>query len=127
VAAPILTAVLAAASLQWGAVPVSKVEIEAPGYPAPHRLRQAFGVPEGSSLSRSEIRSGVQALLATGVVEDVVVTVEEGGDGAMIRVRVQPASRVKSVKVVGLPSSEKKQLRAVLGLSLGAPLWVPAF
>ena len=126
-ATPVLTAVLAAVSLQWGAATVSKVELEAPGYPAPYRLRHTFGVSEGSTLSRSEIRSGVRALLATGVVEDVVVTVEEGGDGAVIRVRVQPASRVQSVNVIGLPSSEKKQVRAVLGLSAGAPLWVPAF
>ncbi|OFV82632.1 MAG: hypothetical protein A2Y78_07185 [Acidobacteria bacterium RBG_13_68_16] len=126
-AAPILTVVLAAASLQWGATPVSKVELEAPGYHAPHRLRHVFGVPEGSALSRSEIRSGVQALLATGVVEDVVVTVEEGRDGAVIRVRVQPASRVQSVDIVGLPSSETKRVRAALGLVTEAPLWVPAF
>jgi len=127
VAAPILTAVLAAASLQWGTAPVSKVELEAPGYPAPHRLRHVFGVPEGSTLSRSEIRSGVQALLATGVVEDVVVTVEEDGDGAVIRVKVQPASRVQGVDIVGLPSSETKRVRAALGLVTEAPLWVPAF
>jgi outer membrane protein insertion porin family len=98
-----------------------------PAVPALHRLRHVFGVPEGSTLSRSEIRSGVQALLATGVVEDVVVTVDEGGDGAVIRVRVQPTSRVESVNIIGLPSSEKKQVRVVLGLSVGAPLWVPAF
>jgi outer membrane protein insertion porin family len=127
VATPVLTAVLAAVSLQWGAATVSKVELEAPGYPALYRLRHTFGVSEGSTLSRSEIRSGVRALLATGVVEDVVVTVEEGGDGAVIRVRVQPASRVQSVNIIGLPSSERKQVRAVLGLSAGAPLWVPAF
>jgi outer membrane protein insertion porin family len=127
VAAPVLTALVAAASLHWGTVPVSKVVLEAPGYPAPHRLRHVFGVPEGSMLSRSEIRSGVQALVATGVIEDVVVNVEEDDDGAVIRVQVQPASRVQSVNIVGLPSSEKKQVRATLGLVMGAPFWVPVF
>ncbi|HLE60583.1 MAG TPA: POTRA domain-containing protein, partial [Thermoanaerobaculaceae bacterium] len=126
-AAPVLTALVAAASLQWGAAPVNQVVLEAPGYPAPHRLRHVFGVPEGSVLSRSEIRSGVQALVATGVVEDVVVNVEEGDGGAVIRVHVQPVSRVQSVSIVGLPSSETKQVRAALGLVTGAPFWVPVF
>jgi outer membrane protein assembly factor BamA len=92
-----------AASLQWGTVPVDKLVLEAPGYPAPYRLRRVFGVSEGDALSRSEIRSGVRALLATGVVEDVVVEVEEGDGGTTIRVLVQPASRVKDLTIFGLP------------------------
>jgi outer membrane protein insertion porin family len=127
VAAPVLTAMLVAASMQWGAVPVATVVFDAPGYPAPYRLRRVFGVPEGSTLSRSEIRSGVQALLATGVVEDVVVAVEEGKGGAVIRVRVQPVSRVRTVNVLGLPRLETKRVLAALGLVKEAPFWVPIF
>ncbi len=126
-AAPLLTALIAAASLQWGTVPVTKVVIDAPGYPAPYRLRRAFGVPEGSPLSRLEIRSGVQALLATGVVEDVVVEVEESEGGVTIRVLVQPVSLVRTVEVVGLPRPETKRVLATLGLAEEAPFWVPIF
>ena len=126
-AAPLLTALVAAASLQWATVPVEKVVLDVPGYPAPYRLRRVFGVWEGDALSRSEIRSGVRALLATGVVEDVVVEVEEGDVGATIRVLVQPASRVKDLTILGLPRSETKQVRATLALGTGAPLWVPGF
>ena len=118
---------IAAASLQWGQVPVSKVVLEAPGYHAPPRLRRAFGVPEGSMLSRSEIRAGVQALLATAVVEDVVVEVEQGEGGAVIRVLVQPASLIEGVEVLGLPSAEAKRVRAALGLVKGAPFWTQSF
>lgn len=126
-AAPLLTAMIAAASLQWGQVPVSKVVLEAQGYPAPYRLRHAFGVPEGSVLSRSEIRAGVQALLATEAVEDVVVEVEQGEGGAVIRVLVQPASRIEAVEVLGLPRAEAKRVRAALGLVKGAPFWTQSF
>ncbi len=126
-AAPLLTAMLAAATLPWGAVPVSKVVLEAPGYPAPYRLRHVFGVPEGSVLSRSEIRAGVQALLATEWVEDVAVEVEEREGGAVIRVLVQPASRIQVVNILGLPSSQTKRIRGVLGLVKGAPFWLSSF
>jgi outer membrane protein insertion porin family len=125
VAAPLLTALVAAASLQWGAVPVSKLTFDAPGFPEPSRLRRVFGVAEGDTFSRAEIRAGVQALVATGAVEDVVVEAEEGEGGVFVHVRVQPASRIRSVAIEGLPSRERKQVRASLALTVGAPLLVP--
>ena len=126
-AAPLLTAFVAAASLRWGTVPVSKVVLEAPGYPRPYRLARVFGIPEGSMLSRSEIRAGVQALVATGTVEDVSVEVEETEGGAVLHVRVQTVTRLRKVTITGLASSQAKQVRSALGLTAGAPLWVPKF
>ena len=61
-ATPVLTAV-AAAALAWGSVPVAQVVFDAPGGDDAGRLRGVFGVPEGSPLSRVEIRAGVEALL----------------------------------------------------------------
>jgi outer membrane protein insertion porin family len=127
VAAPLLTAMLAVAAVPWGRVPVAKVEVEAPGVPAVYRLRHIFDVAEGSVLSRSEIRAGVQALMATGRVEDVVVDVGETAEGAIINVRIEPASLVRSLTIVGLPHAQEKSVRTSLGLTEGTPLKVAAF
>ncbi len=125
-AAPLLSA-LAAAALAWGAVPVAKVELDAPGVADVAYLRDVFGVAEGSTLSRSEIRAGVQALLATGRVEDAVVDVAESPAGVAVLVRVQPASSVRSVVVRGAAKREAAKLRAALGVTDGAPLRVAQF
>ena len=129
VAAPLLTAMLAAASLAVGqGAGDARSCSTPPGYPAAYRLRHAFGVPEGSTLSRSEIRRGVQALLATGVVEDVVV--DGRGGRARRRDPGQGAAGLAgraAVTVLGLPSRRAKHVRATLGLAEGAPLRVPAF
>ncbi len=126
-AAPLLTAVLVAGTVPWGQVPITRVVVEAPGVPAVYQLRHVFDIAEGSTLSRSEIRAGVQALVATRRVEDVVVDVEEAEGGVLLRVRIQPASLVRSVAVVGLPRREEKLVRNGLGLAVGEPLRVPAF
>ena len=123
-AAPLLTAVLTAGAVAWGRVPVEKVVVEAPGVAAVYKLRHVFDVTEGTTLSRSEIRAGVQALVATGRVEDVVVDVAETEGGAVINVRIQPASLVRSLTIEGLPRAQKKVVRASLGLTVGAPLKV---
>ncbi|MGZ6097488.1 MAG: POTRA domain-containing protein, partial [Myxococcaceae bacterium] len=60
-------------------------------------------------------------------MEDVVVEVEQGEDGAVIRVLVQPVSRIEAVEVLGLPRAEAKRVRAVLGLVKGAPFWTQSF
>jgi outer membrane protein insertion porin family len=118
---------MAVAALGWGKLPVTQVVIDAPGVPKVYALRHAFGIPEGSILSRNEIRRGVQALLATGQVEDAVVDVEESTSGAMIRVKVQPASRISGVAVHGMPRNDANRVLATLGLVEGAPLRVKAF
>lgn len=126
-AAPLLTALLVAGAVAWGRVPVAKVVVEAPGVSTVYQLRHMFDVAEGSTLSRAEIRVGVQALVATGRVEDVVVDVDEAQDGAVIHVRIQPASLVRSLAIMGLPRAEEKIVRAGLGLDPGMPLRVPVF
>ncbi len=122
-----LLSALAATALAWGQVSVTQVVIDAPGVSNAYRLREAFGVREGSTLSRAEIRSGVQALMATGQVEDAVVDVDQTEAGAVIRVRVQPVSLVSSVRVLGLTRADTKAVLAALGLARGAPLRVAAF
>ncbi|MBZ5588417.1 MAG: BamA/TamA family outer membrane protein [Acidobacteriia bacterium] len=125
-AAPVLSA-LAAAALAWGTVPVAQVTVEAPGVADAERLRSVFGVTEGSVLSRAEIRAGVQAILATGEVEDAVVDLADTPAGALIHVRVQPASRVRSVEVLGVSKHEAKMVSAALGLSKNVPLRMSSF
>ncbi len=125
-ATPLLS-LLAVAALGWGKVPVTQVVIDAPGAPNPYVLRHAFGIADGRTLSRDEIRRGVQALLATGQVEDAVVDVEESAAGAVIRVKVQPVSRVRKVAVLGMPRGDAKRVLATLGLGRGTPLRVKAF
>lgn len=125
-AAPLLTGLLCAA-LSWGQTPVREVRLDAPGATEPGRLKAVFGVEPASPLSREEIRAGVQALLATGTVEDVAVTVEEGPDGAVIHLDVQVASLVQSVAIDGLPYWARRELETRLALVIGAPLRVTHF
>ncbi len=125
-AAPLLS-LAAAAALGWGQVPVAKVVVEAPGVARVDALRQAFGISAGSTLSRDEIRRGVEALVATGQVEDAVVDVEPSPAGAVIVVKVQPVSRVTSFEVSGLPRKDKKVVAGALGITTDSPLQVRAF
>ncbi|MGD1147188.1 MAG: BamA/TamA family outer membrane protein [Thermoanaerobaculaceae bacterium] len=125
-ATPLLSA-LAVAALGWGTVPIAQVVIDAPGIADADRLRGVFGVTEGSMLSRPEIRAGVEALLATGEVEDAVVDVDSTPAGALIHVRVQPASRVRSVEILGVSKGEAKRVSAALALSKNVPLRIGSF
>jgi len=127
VAAPLLTALLVAGAVPWGQVSVASVVVEAPGVANVYQLRHVFDVPEGGTLSRAEIRAGVQALVATGRVEDVVVNVELSAAGAVVTVRIQPASVVRDLAIQGLSGRQKRLVRSTLDLGEGAPLRVPAF
>ena len=125
-AAALLTGALVAA-VAWGTTPVREVLLEAPGAPV-ERLRQYFGVTPSQPLSRLEIRRGVQALIASGLVEDVVVTVEEeGGQGPILKVRAQTASRIAAIVVTGLERRHERLVRETLDLSPSVPLHVAAF
>jgi len=126
-AAALLIASLASASLPWGQVTVASVKIEAKPMADITRLGEAFGVKEGDKLSRWELRAGVQALIATGRVDDVVVAVEVGDEGASVDVRVDMAFRVSDVDVSGLPRSFRKRVAAMLELTPGQALRMPAF
>lgn len=126
-AAPVLTAGLLGAALVWGQTPVHEVRLNAPGAGEPERLGAVFGVEPGSPLAREEIRAGVQALLATGTVEDVAVEIEEGVEGIVVHVDVQVASLVRSLVVEGLPRRYRRELETQLGLAVGSPLQVNRF
>jgi outer membrane protein insertion porin family len=126
-ATTVLIAALLSATLDWGHVAVKQVNLDAPGALSVAQLRRTFGVVPPSLLSRVEIRRGVQALVATGQVEDVVVDVSEEAGGAVVAVHVQVASRVRSLEVSGFGHSSNKRVRALLGLSSGMPLHVAPF
>jgi outer membrane protein insertion porin family len=123
----VLIAAALAAALPWAAVPVSNVIVDAPGARDVAELRSVFGVAPGSALSRTEIRRGVQALLATGEVEDVVVVADPGDDGVTLTVRVQVALRLDRLDVVGLSDKPKRVVSEALELPLGAPLRLADF
>ena len=126
-AAPLLTAGWLCAALAWGQAPVREVRIDAPGAADPTHLRRVLGLEPGAPLSRSEIRTGVQALLATGEVEDVSVDVEAEPDGVILRVKVQAAARIDRVRIEGLSRRYRNELAAQLALRVGAPLGVNRF
>jgi len=126
VAAPVLTLPVLAA-LAWGAVPVAEVRFAAPGAADAGRLQTVFGVDAGATLSRDAVRRGVQALMATGEVEDVEVTAEAGPAGALLDVQVQVASRVAAVVVEGLPRRARRLVVAELAVDAGTPLRVARF
>lgn len=126
-AAALLIASLASASLPWGHVAVTSVRIEAKPPADLKRLGEVFGVKAGDTLSRWELRAGVQALIATGRVDDVVVSVEPGGDGVTVDVHVDMAFRISEVTLSGLPRGLRKRVVATLELTSGQALRVPVF
>ena len=98
-----------------------------PGPSSPSASAPCSASSRGARCLREEIRAGVQALLATGTVEDVAVELEEGPDGVIIHLDVQVASLVRSLVVEGLPHRYRRELETQLGLSIGAPVQVNRF
>jgi len=125
-AAPLLTAAITAA-LAWGSSPVVGVSFRPENVQGISDLRKAFGVSEGAPLSRVAIRRGVQALIASRAVEDVVVEVNEGAGGVELIVRLQLTSLVSLVGVDGVSRRERALIVADLGAIVGDPLNVGAF
>lgn len=123
----VLIAAALAAALPWAVAPVNDVVFDAPGARDVAELRSAFGIPAGAVLSRTDVRRGVQALLATGEVEDVVVEVDPGDGGVTLEVHVQVALRLRRLDVVGLSDKPKRVVSDALKLPLGAPLRVADF
>jgi outer membrane protein insertion porin family len=126
VAAPLLSLALAAA-FAWTPAEVVSVRFEPEHATSSIDLRSAFGVVEGEPFSRVGIRRGVQALIASRTVEDVVVEVQEQAGGVALVVKVQLASRVTAVELTGVPRRERAQVLADLDVSVGDPLRVAAF
>ncbi|MFZ5788455.1 MAG: BamA/TamA family outer membrane protein [Acidobacteriota bacterium] len=123
----VLIAASALALQPWMQAPVSSVKFEVSPRSEAEPLAALFGINVGDALSRAEIRSGVQALVASGRFEDVVVLVEETAEGAALTVRIQSADRVSRIEVAGLPRRRESRLRADLGIAAGTFLDVPAF
>ncbi|MGE5235866.1 MAG: BamA/TamA family outer membrane protein [Acidobacteriota bacterium] len=126
-AATLLIAALAAAPLDWNRVPIERVRFDVVGKYNKAELTRVFGVKAGEPLSRVELRAGVQALIASRLVEDADVSVAMGPQGADVTVKMQLASAVSDLKVEGLPPAYRRHLIAALGLSRGSPLLVHAF
>lgn len=125
--AAVLTGAALAAALAWGSLPVREVVIDAPGVAEPERLRRDFGIRPGDTLSRLEVRRGVHALIASGRVEDVVVEVEEGEGGVVVRVKAQVASTISRVSVAGLSRRHERLVRQSADLHPGAVLRLADF
>jgi outer membrane protein insertion porin family len=125
-AAPLLSGALAAA-LAWGTVPVARVSFQPENVQSISDLRRAFGVTAGQPLSRAAIRHGVQALIASRAVEDVVVEVNEQADGIQVVVRLQLTSRVSAIEVGGVSRRERLRIVSDLSVAVGDPLSVGGF
>lgn len=123
----VLIAAVAAAPGAWMQAPVSSVRIEVSPQTEAAALAALFGVRAGDALSRSEIRAGVQAMVASGRVEDAVVLVEDTAEGVALTVRVQSAARVSTVEIAGLSRRRERRLRADLGVVAGGFLDVLDF
>jgi outer membrane protein assembly complex protein YaeT len=123
----VLIAAMAVAAQPWVDAPISNVRIDVSPETEAEVLAALFGVNEGDTLSRAEIRAGVQALVASGRVEDAVVLVEEAPEGVALTVRIQPVARISKVEVAGLSRRRERRLRADLGIVAGAFLDVPGF
>lgn len=126
-AAPLLTAGVLASALLWGQTPVREVRLDAPGAHDLGYLQSVFAVEVGTLLSRTQIRAGVQALLATGLVEDVKVDVEPGVEGAVVGVEIQVASRLSGLRISGLSRRYRRDLESQLNLQTGSALQVNVF
>ena len=124
-AAPLLSCALVAA-LSWAPAKVVTVTFEPEHVQTLVDLRRAFGVVEGEPLSRVAIRTGVQALIASRAVEDVVVEVRERHEGVELVVRLQLASRVTAIEVRGVPRRERGPVLTDLGVAVGDQVRVAA-
>lgn len=125
--ASLLTGALLASALAWGALPVKEVVIDAPGATDVDRLAGIFGVRAGDPLSRAEIRRGVRALVASGQIEDVVVEVRPNGEGVVLAVKLQVASRTGAVRISGLSRRHQRIVKEMLDIHPGQPLLVASF
>jgi outer membrane protein insertion porin family len=127
VAATLLIAALALAPVQWDKAVVERVTFRAEGSFDHAEIGRVFGVKVGSPLSRVQVRAGLQALIASRLVEDASVTVEPEDGGVAMTVELELASRVSGVHVDGLPRSYRRRVKSSLGLTVGGTLLVPAF
>ncbi len=126
-APPLLIAAVLAGTLAWGRVPVTSVVLDAPGAADVGELRAILGVEPGEPLSRGQVRRGVQALMASGQVEDVDVDARPEDGGVALTVRIQVASRLRTLEIEGLDGGARKTVERELSVQEGAPLHVAAF
>ncbi len=128
-AAALLSLALAAAALPWGTAEVAAVTVEAAVPVDRDRLSGLIAIEPGAPLDRLEVRHAVQALIASGEVEDVSVDAVPEGDGRRFELvfHVQPASRVGSFEIDGLPRRGEKRVRRALRVVPGEPFHLPVF
>ncbi len=115
------------AAIPWGQAPVSAVRLDAPGAQDPGRLRAIFAVRAGDVLSRQAVRHGVQALLASGEVEDVRVELAPETGGYALVVHAQVASRVSRLEFESLPARHRDRVARELAIGVGTPLHQGSF
>lgn len=120
-ATALLVLAMAQAAVPWGQVPVREVRVMAPVEVA-KRAEDLFGLAPGTILTRSDLRAGVQALLASGEFTGATVRAEVTSAGVLVHVEAVPAPRVGEVRVDGLPRALRLRVEGVLGLVPGAVL-----
>lgn len=127
-APPLLTAlVLAAALFPPPSVPVSEVAVEGPGPIQESLVRRVFNVQPGDPFSRAEVRRGIQALMATGLMEEIQVFLEETPEGVRLLVWVQPIPLVSRARLVGVSGRLRREVLRDLKLVRHAPFSSPDF
>ncbi len=112
----ILALVLAAGPL------LASVRVEAPERDA-ERLARYVALAAGDELRPERVRDAVQRLYTTREFEDVLVSLDQGPDGARLVFRPVPAPRLAEVRVSGASVISPKAVRRATRLQPGESLW----
>lgn len=120
-AATVLALALAQAAVPWGRLPVHEVRVVAPAEVV-ERAGDLVGFQPGHFITRSDVRAGVQALLASGEFVGATVRAEVSAAGLQLEVEAVPAERVGEVQVEGLPGALRRRVEGILAMTPGAVL-----
>ena len=77
----------------------------------------------GDRLESWKVQRDIKAIWRTGYVQDVLVEVEEGADGLIVRFRVREKPAVREVRIVGNRKIKEDDLREVIDIE---PFTVPS-
>ena len=120
-AAAVLILAMAQVAVPWGRLPVHEVRIVAPTE-VRARAADLLAFRPGEVITRSDVRAGVQALLASGEFLAATVRAEVTAAGLVLEVEALAAERVEQVQIEGLPGALRRRVQGIIGLSPGAVL-----
>jgi len=121
VAAALLALALAQAAIPWGQAPLHEVRVVAPAEVS-RRAERLLALTPGQLVTRTDVRDGVQALLASGEFVDAVVRADMTPSGVVLEVQVTPAPRLGEVRVEGLSGALRRRVEGLLDLRTGTVL-----